>query len=234
MHAGGTAHEERRRASSSSSPAAPGFSARICATRCSREGAQVVCLDNFQTGRRSNLAPSRARAALRPHRGATSSSRCRRSCRPRVDRDLQSRLRRLAAALPGRSRAHAADQRARHAQPPARSPRRAAPGSSWPRPARSMAIPRSTRRPRATGATSTRPARAPATTRASARPRPCPSTSTAPDGADVRVARIFNTYGPRMRADDGRVVSNVICQALARRATSPSTATAARPAPSAT
>jgi UDP-glucuronate decarboxylase len=32
--------------------------------------------------------------------------------------------------------------------------------------------------------------------------------------ADVRVARIFNTYGPRMRADDGRVVSNVITQAL--------------------
>ncbi|UVF20253.1 SDR family oxidoreductase [Microvirga terrae] len=32
--------------------------------------------------------------------------------------------------------------------------------------------------------------------------------------ADVRVARIFNTYGPRMRADDGRVVSNYICQAL--------------------
>jgi nucleoside-diphosphate-sugar epimerase len=34
------------------------------------------------------------------------------------------------------------------------------------------------------------------------------------DRAEVRVARIFNTYGPRMRADDGRVVSNVICQAL--------------------
>ena len=34
-------------------------------------------------------------------------------------------------------------------------------------------------------------------------------------GLDVRVARIFNTYGPRMRADDGRVVSNVVCQALA-------------------
>jgi nucleoside-diphosphate-sugar epimerase len=31
---------------------------------------------------------------------------------------------------------------------------------------------------------------------------------------DVRVARIFNTYGPRMRPDDGRVVSNIICQAL--------------------
>ncbi|MEA3002853.1 MAG: hypothetical protein QOH81_1641 [Sphingomonadales bacterium] len=32
---------------------------------------------------------------------------------------------------------------------------------------------------------------------------------------DVRVARIFNTYGPRMRPDDGRVVSNIVCQALA-------------------
>lgn len=32
--------------------------------------------------------------------------------------------------------------------------------------------------------------------------------------AEVRIARIFNTYGPRMRPDDGRVVSNVICQAL--------------------
>jgi UDP-glucuronate decarboxylase len=32
--------------------------------------------------------------------------------------------------------------------------------------------------------------------------------------AEVRVARIFNTYGPRMQVDDGRVVSNVICQAL--------------------
>ncbi len=31
---------------------------------------------------------------------------------------------------------------------------------------------------------------------------------------DARVCRIFNTYGPRMRADDGRVVSNVITQAL--------------------
>jgi nucleoside-diphosphate-sugar epimerase/spore maturation protein CgeB len=32
--------------------------------------------------------------------------------------------------------------------------------------------------------------------------------------ADVRVARIFNTYGPRMRSDDGRIVSNIVCQAL--------------------
>lgn len=31
---------------------------------------------------------------------------------------------------------------------------------------------------------------------------------------DIRVARIFNTYGPRMHPDDGRVVSNFIIQAL--------------------
>lgn len=35
--------------------------------------------------------------------------------------------------------------------------------------------------------------------------------------ASVRVARIFNTYGPRMRANDGRVISNIICQALTGR-----------------
>ncbi len=33
-------------------------------------------------------------------------------------------------------------------------------------------------------------------------------------GVDARIARIFNTYGPRMRQHDGRVVSNFIVQAL--------------------
>ncbi|HEU4620820.1 MAG TPA: UDP-glucuronic acid decarboxylase family protein [Burkholderiaceae bacterium] len=36
-------------------------------------------------------------------------------------------------------------------------------------------------------------------------------------GVRVKVARIFNTYGPRMRNDDGRVVSNFITQALSNR-----------------
>jgi dTDP-glucose 4,6-dehydratase len=36
-------------------------------------------------------------------------------------------------------------------------------------------------------------------------------------GLDTRIVRIFNTYGPRMRPDDGRVVSNFIAQALAGR-----------------
>ncbi len=33
-------------------------------------------------------------------------------------------------------------------------------------------------------------------------------------GVDTRIVRIFNTYGPRMRHDDGRVVPNFVCQAL--------------------
>ncbi len=33
-------------------------------------------------------------------------------------------------------------------------------------------------------------------------------------GVETRIVRIFNTYGPRMRPDDGRVVSNFIVQAL--------------------
>ena len=33
-------------------------------------------------------------------------------------------------------------------------------------------------------------------------------------GVRTRIARIFNTYGPRMRLDDGRVLPNFVCQAL--------------------
>ena len=34
-------------------------------------------------------------------------------------------------------------------------------------------------------------------------------------GVDIGIARIFNTYGPRMRPDDGRVVTTFLRQALA-------------------
>lgn len=34
------------------------------------------------------------------------------------------------------------------------------------------------------------------------------------NGVDIRIARIFNTYGPRMLENDGRVVSNFVVQAL--------------------
>ncbi len=36
-------------------------------------------------------------------------------------------------------------------------------------------------------------------------------------GLDAVIARIFNTYGPRMRVDDGRVVSNFVVRALSGR-----------------
>ena len=51
-------------------------------------------------------------------------------------------------------------------------------------------------------------------TRASAARRRCSSTTTASTSYAIKVARIFNTYGPRMHPDDGRVVSNFIVQAL--------------------
>jgi nucleoside-diphosphate-sugar epimerase len=33
-------------------------------------------------------------------------------------------------------------------------------------------------------------------------------------GLNIKIARIFNTYGPRMHVDDGRVISNFAVQAL--------------------
>ncbi len=70
------------------------------------------------------------------------------------------------------------------------------------------------RRPRATGEGSTASARAAATTRASAARRPSSSTTSGSTGSTSRSIRIFNTYGPRMHPNDGRVVSNFIVQAL--------------------
>ncbi len=37
-------------------------------------------------------------------------------------------------------------------------------------------------------------------------------------GVDTHLVRIFNTYGPRLQANDGRVISNFMMQALQRRA----------------
>ena len=51
-------------------------------------------------------------------------------------------------------------------------------------------------------------------TRASVAPKRCSSTITGSIGVNIRVVRIFNTYGPRMHPQDGRVVSNFIVQAL--------------------
>ena len=53
-------------------------------------------------------------------------------------------------------------------------------------------------------------------------------------GVQTRIVRIFNTYGPRMRLRDGRVVPNFIAPGAARTSRSPSTATARRRGASAT
>ena len=53
------------------------------------------------------------------------------------------------------------------------------------------------------------------------------------NGVDIRIIRIFNTYGPRMAENDGRVVSNFILQALRRRRHHRLRRRLARPAPSA-
>ena len=50
-------------------------------------------------------------------------------------------------------------------------------------------------------------------TKASAAPRPSASISSQL-GVPVKIARIFNTYGPRMLENDGRIISNFVVQAL--------------------
>ena len=58
-----------------------------------------------------------------------------------------------------------------------------------------------------------RPARR-CTTRPSATPRRSRWRTTASYGVDTKIVRIFNTYGPRLGAADGRVVSNFLAQAM--------------------
>ena len=53
-----------------------------------------------------------------------------------------------------------------------------------------------------------------ATMKANAWQKHCFSITKRMHGLDIRIIRIFNTYGPRMHPDDGRVVSNFIVQAL--------------------
>ena len=88
------------------------------------------------------------------------------------------------------------------------------PASSSPRRARSMVIRSNTRRSRATGATSTRWGRASVYDEAKRFSEALTAAYGRVHGLEVRIARIFNTYGPRMQFDDGRVVTNLVHQAL--------------------
>ena len=77
-----------------------------------------------------------------------------------------------------------------------------------------MAIRASILSPKIIGATSTRSARAPAMMKQSAARKRCFLTIGGSTACRSKLLRIFNTYGPRMHPNDGRVVSNFIVQAL--------------------
>ena len=177
---------------------------------------EVICVDSFLTGRRREPAAPRRSPRFELIEADIMRAAAGRGSAPRA---IDAVFNLACAASPPHYQADPEHTLltsvlgTRNLLRPGRAP--AARASCRPRPARSMATRRSIRRPRPIGATSTPPARAPATTRASAPPRRWASTIAACRRADVRVARIFNTYGPRMRADDGRMVSNVVTQALA-------------------
>ena len=186
-----------------------GFLGSHLCERLLNEGHEVVCLDNFFTGSRANVEH-----LLDNHRFELVRHDVTEPLTMEVDEIYPPRLPRLADPLPAQPGAHHPHRGrgdAQHARPGARGA-----GAHPDRldVARSTAIRSSTRSARATGATSTRSARAPATTRASAAPRRWPSRTRASTRVEVRIARIFNTYGPRMHENDGRVVSNFVVQAL--------------------
>ena len=86
--------------------------------------------------------------------------------------------------------------------------------SFCPRPRRSMATPKCRRKRRSTGATSIRWDRAACTTRRSGSPRRSRSPAPSVGGSLAGIVRIFNTYGPGMNPNDGRIVSTFTGQAL--------------------
>ena len=176
----------------------------LCERLLARRATTCCASTIISPARKHNIAhllrPSALRAdAPRRHVSAV--------CRGR--RDLQPRLPGVADPLPVRSGADHEDQRARRDQHAGAGQARESARSCRLRPARSTATPKCIRSPKATGATSIRSARAAATTKASAAPRRCSSTITASTSCDIKVARIFNTYGPRMHPNDGRVVSQL-------------------------
>ena len=174
-------------------------------------GDEVVAVDNLSTGRLQNIAhlaehpgftfvradvcdgdpgrrPGRRRAALRePGEPA------------RVSRDPARDARRQLARHPPRARPRARERRALPARVDERDlrrPRRAPAGRVVQRQRRPDRAPRGLRRGEAL------------------RARRSPSTYRRLYDLPTAIVRIFNTYGPRLRPSDGRVVSNFLMQAI--------------------
>ncbi len=174
-----------------------GFLGSHLCDRLVARGDEVVCVDDLSTGRRHERGPPGRRPALRAGRGRRERRRSRWT--GRVDAVVQPGQPGLATGLPGAA-ARDPGRRERGDPAPARAGRPPrGPGSCWPPPARSTATPRSTPSARPTGATWTPSGRAASTTRPSGSPRPSPWPHHRALGTDVAIARIFNTYGPRLR-----------------------------------
>ena len=186
-----------------------GFLGSHLCERLIGDGHEVVCLDNFFTGSRANVEH-----LLDNHRFELMRHDVTAAAHDGGRRGLPPGLPGLAHPLPAQPGAHDPHGGRGHAQ---HARARARGEGAHPHRvdvARSTATRRSTRRSSRTGATSTPSARAPATTRASAAPRRSPSRTRASTTSRCASSRIFNTYGPRMHENDGRVVSNFTVQAL--------------------
>jgi dTDP-glucose 4,6-dehydratase len=101
-----------------------------------------------------------------------------------------------------------------HAQGASAWPRPRARASSSPRPPRSTAIRSSTRRRKPTGATSTRSGQRGVYDEAKRFAEAMTMAYHRFHQVDTKIVRIFNTYGPRMRVNDGRAVPAFMSQAL--------------------
>ena len=207
-------HEEDRQCERSS-PAARASSARTCASASWREGHEVVCVDNLITGTPGqHRAPARATTASRSS-ATTSRIRWRSTARSTTCCTSPRRpARSITCNYPdpdaqGRLAGHA-----QHARP-GQGQERPLPAGQHQRGLRRPAS--STRSARTTGATSTRSASAAVYDEAKRFAEAMTMAYHRYHGVDTHIVRIFNTYGPRMRLDDGRVLPNFMGQALARR-----------------
>ena len=212
VHDGVTSRQRQGRARRAVVTGGAGFLGSHLCSRLLAGADEVVCLDNLVTGSRSNVARPRARPPLHVLRRDVTTfidvaGRRRRGPALRQPRQpvdyLELPIQTLKVGALGTHNALGL-AKAKGARFLLASHRARSTATRW-----------STRSPRATGATSTRSARAAATTRPSASPRPSRWPTTATTASTRSIVRIFNTYGPRMRPDDGRVVPNLLAQALA-------------------
>ena len=176
----------------------------------SARGDEVVCVDDFSTGRRANVAQL---AGIRASSWSRPTSRTRSRSTAPSTRRVQSGQPGVAPGLPGPAAPDpgVGSEGTRRGLELANA---TAPASCWRRPVRSTATPRCIPQsetywgnvnpvgPRSVYDEAKRFAEA--LTMAHHRTH----------GTDVGIVRIFNTYGPRLRPGDGRVVSNFLIQAM--------------------